>query len=273
MNPGTFSRERWQSRFMSRTFTLLAFIICCSFPATAKAQNELPGSIRLNITQNAEIGGTPSYSISFFVFPWSSLTAPDGTKFGIGPFAGMQTTVPSFEELSERFFGTWNLVEYAVLPTQVESRYEFTLSPFELNDVHHEIPTITSPAIGSTVGSSFDVHWQYPSGINPPTQSISRNAGNLAAHVIFVPDSDPNATFYVLPDRVPDPFQFRAGSVTSLNAFMSPVKLLSGPLHTNYEIYTNFFNYSLPVRVTVIPEPTTAVLLGLGAMMLGCRRR
>lgn len=258
---------------MSRTFTLLALTIYYSFPATAKAQNELPGSIRLNVTQNAEVGDTPSYSISFFVFPWSSLTAPDGTKFGIGPFAVMQTTVPSFEELSERFFGAWNLVEHAVLPTQVESRYEFTLRPFELNDVHHEIPTISSPAIGSMVGSSFDVHWEYSSGINPPMQSISRNTGNLAAQVIFAPGSDPSATFHVIPDRVPDPFQFRAGSVTNLNAFMSPVTLVSGSLHTNYEIYTNFFNYSLPMQVTVIPEPTTVVLLEVGVVLLACRRR
>lgn len=254
-------------------YILIVCVASCWPSSLASGQTNFPGSILFHINQNAELSGTPSYTVRPTVFGIALpkvLTAPDGvTRFGTGPALPFQVTVPSFLELSQRFFGTWKLFEDSVNPMQADSNYAFTLSPFSLADVHSETPLVTSPTTGSTVPSVFDVSWQYPSGNTTAPKSITYSTG---ADVDFAPGNELRVSFSVDREVASDPFQFRAGSSSPLAAYMSPVTLLNGHPRSNYGIQASFHNYSLPVRVTVVPEPATAVLLGLGMMVLGWRR-
>jgi hypothetical protein len=258
-------------------FALIVSVVSCWLSALASAQTNFPGTIVFRIDQNAELNGTVSYTVRSSVFgaaPRKVLTAPDGiTRFGPGPGLQVQASVSSFLELSQRFFGTWNIFEDSTNPFEADSNYTFTLNPFSLNDVHNETPIVTSPATGSTVPTVFDVHWQYQSGNNPGSRSMIWHAGPDVADVEFAPGITPSATFTVNDELAPNPFTFRVGSNSPLAAFMTPVTLLNGHPRSAYSIQASFNNFSLLVPVTVVPEPTTAVLLGLGVMVLGCRRR
>lgn len=164
-------------------FLIVAYLLCEG--NTAEAGTELPGSIRIQINQDASPNEAARYNVGLSVVAFLpfKITAPDGTSFGIGPGLGLQTSISSFEELSARFIGTWQLVETAILPKPAESRYAFTLGSFQLDDVHHDTPMITSPKSDSLVGPRFNVNWKYI-GEPSPTQHMLNWGGGRSKHML-----------------------------------------------------------------------------------------
>jgi hypothetical protein len=198
-----------------------------------------------------------------------SLTPPDGTQFGPATFFTKAFTVSSFAELSSRFFGTWTLREDGFISSQEDSIYSFSFG-FALEDIFHESPVIDYPANGSSIPSVFEASWSYPSGtILPSNWAVSHSP---AATVGF--PKPQTVRFNVdLAELDGRPFTFRAGSFDNLTEFISPVSLVSGPQRTNYGTRARFLNFSLPITVTVVPEPTTYELCILTVCGLATWRR
>lgn len=200
--------------------------------------------------------------------------APDGTHLGVGPGLASQFNTATFDELSARVFGNWTVRETPFSPFPIVSEYAFTFSPFNLTDVFHETPVITTPTNGATVPSSFLVQWGYPSGTVRLDGGVELNSGFGAVSITnFFLDPNRKALLEVDRDLLGStPLTFRTGARHSLTEFVSPITPLSGPAPTTYSLMSEFRSMSLSTTVYVVPEPTSC-MLALAAIGLAFRLR
>ncbi|HVU88878.1 MAG TPA: hypothetical protein VHD36_16260 [Pirellulales bacterium] len=248
---------------------LAASLAAALFCSWAQAQPLPPiVDVELDIYQDVEPDGSVGYSIQSHTLE-ATLQAPDGTQFPAELFALLDpskfVTVShlSFADLQARFMGTWTIAD-ASTPTT------FTLNPFPLDAIFHEVPVLIYPAPGSVVPNSFNVKWEYPSGAHPSGNFIS--AGAAHGNISLLP-----ADFYKITDDMhdtvshaalqQDTITLRGGGLTRLTPFLSSTTVVEPD--AIYNIHANFFNASAYETVTVLPEPSTFILAGATLACMG----
>jgi hypothetical protein len=231
-------------------FWLLAGLL--SWAVTADATQ-----ITFNVTQHAETDGSLNYAVNFRpggLPPTATLVAPDGSIAKlIDPIRENGLT---YEQLSTRFFGEWTIQDDAP-STDV---YHFTLA----NLPQLPVPVVSSPAAGEVLGPAIHVAWTFP-GSPLPGPGIS--AGSLdPVSFTFDTSGGPNqATVLVDLAGLPSAqVSVRGGGGYSILDFISP-DMHPAPEAPHW-ITGNYTSYSAPVTVTVVPEPGSAALAGLGCL-------
>jgi hypothetical protein len=212
--------------------------------------------IFMTITQWTEGDGSVDYTFRASIPPFAKMTSPDGTVFvNFTPsFAGL-----SYADLSSRFYGTWTIQETTPAP----ATYHFTLSAVPV----HPLATIVSPGEGTTVPSTFDVHWTFADENHPPSPTHARVV--LAPVTFEYPFGDSGVRFHLdLQGQASVPMQVRGGAIESLIPYASAVT----PIESGTPAYTvlgSYLSLSAPVNVTVVPEPggTTLAVLSLGSLI------
>jgi hypothetical protein len=227
--------------------TIVGLWLAVMGPAASQA-----APIFVTIGQWAEGDGSVDFTFRATISTPATMTAPDGTLFvtSTPTFAGL-----NYADLSSRFYGTWTIQE----TTPVPATYHFTLSPVPV----HALATIVSPGEGDTVPSTFDVHWTYADGSHPPSPTHARVV--LAPVTFEYPFVDPAVRFHVdLQGQASVPMAVRGGAIESLTPYASVVT----PTEFGSPAYTvmgSYLSLSVPVNVTVVPEPGGMLLGILGA--------
>jgi hypothetical protein len=260
-----------------RQLSLLAMLSAVGACLAPPAGAQITTQISLDVRQLGDVSFPPSYhlripSLSGFAAALT-VTTPDGTTFGPSPVLHIDVSTPTFAQFGEKFFGVWTILEDPNGPMQANSTYNFTFSPFTLNDVYSEIPTITTPLDGADAPSTFFLEWQFPSGATPSNRAVSYSPGGPGADVTFDPSPAPRARFDVdVAQFGAGPLHMRAGTVDQLSPYFSPVTLQSGPLRTNFVIsQPDFFNFSAPISVNIVPEPQAVFLAGMAVAVIARR--
>lgn len=239
--------------------------------------------MRFNIERNWKVDGTSDYTIrvfdtSFPIFIPSppyfvssiKLTAPDGSSNNSDRPYLVNVTGLSFTDLQSRFIGEWTIQELGT--SGAISR--FSLLPFTESSFFNEQPSIVSPLSGEVVPATFNVDWSFPSGTWPNGRTVSYSGlGQSEFEGNFSPTSrHPRYTAtdtFVTHEGVlvspPEQVTFRAGSYDSLGSYFSAVSPVSGVSPNTYTFqYSGYRNMSAPLTFTVIPEPNSVIIVGLG---------
>ena len=248
-----------------RYFLAVIFVAVACWSSAAIAQD-----VNLGFEQVSTGGGNLEYGVdvrTFFGGPISSVEAPDGTSFGsFSPGVGGL----SFQELSDRFLGDWT-VSISSPAGQTISNFSVL---FSLDDVFSETPTIVSPLLSGqqgTVGTEFDLIWEFPPGTTPPNGRAFSRVGGTGADIDSVFD-DSGANLVSISTEL-DPgvfsttFDVSAGSFQSINDFVSV-----GP-NSDIAVGASFTNLSQAVTLTVVPEPNALFALFATMTMVACSRR
>ncbi|QDU58898.1 hypothetical protein [Aeoliella mucimassa] len=242
-------------------------ITLASIVATRSATAQ-PFRLPLTLTQSPTDTGV-SYAFEFFGDPWVSFTAPTGEK--IGPLFGssppsFSIEVASFAELQSNYFGTWKIdrPESPIPGAEVE-QWEFELAPFALDDVFHEVPTITSPQDLAVVGESYVVSWQYPPGVPVPSDKFISVGGAFNSTVTFetLPGNQYGVNVELDPGFESTSYNVRVGTYEEMSHLVTSVTNLNEPRGRLPDVEFAFRSLSTPLRLTTVevPEPTSAWLL------------
>jgi PEP-CTERM motif len=262
-------------RFGQAHHTLLVAVISgFAFLSTGIAQCGVI-QLRLDVAQQETATGV-DYSLFASVSPFGQASkqviAPDGTEFQLTDSAvpGSGVSGLTFSDLSNRFFGDWTIRE-APLSGGTPFEYQFTFSPFPLDDVFHQTAHMDAPLDGATVDKDFTVKWAFSGGATPAARLI-RHSAELAATVEFAPGPQPQATMHVdLRGMASGQMTIVAGTNQSLAAYLSDATPVGAPGPNLYYPGGTFLNLTAPAQVTVVPEPSTLrlVIVAAAAVVAG----
>ncbi|MEM1304054.1 MAG: hypothetical protein AAGG46_04125, partial [Planctomycetota bacterium] len=234
--------------------------------------------IDLFFEQQSLDGASVEYAVDvmafglFFGATRADLTAPDGTVFDD---RNRSVTGLDFQQLADRFFGDWTISAFD-FTTGGTTTHIFALSPFTPDDVLSEVPTIDSPVPsgGQTTiaaqggAANFNLAWSFPSAV-VPSRSIVRTSLPIggSSSVDFNSGSNIALISTVLdPGVLSADFVYRAGTIDSLNDFVTPAVSDDPAVSIVYSVGAEFRNLSQPITVTVaVPEPSSLVLAALTA--------
>ena len=212
--------------------------------------------------------------------PSSTIHFPDGsTAVGL-KFTDLSYN--SFADLHNAAVGNWS-VSFPANPTLgfPAENYTFGVSDFPESVVSSLPPSITAPTNGARVGPQFNLTWDWPAGVVPPSD-VSVNfqlyrsgsfQGWKTSHFANVALSQV-VTPVITGAPAPDETILRVGTYeSSLAPYISAVSSDQSSPRYAFRVDSTISSYSLPIQVTVVPEPTTATLLLLGVLGCGWRRR
>lgn len=233
-------------------------LIACVCPAESAISEDY--RVELTIDQRVATNGQLRYSLRA-VFSrddvLNKLAAPNGTQF---TYQNQYVENLTFGQLTSTAFGNWR--------AQTESsNVQFALQSFGLDDVASEIPIITSPLSGSKVPLEFDITWQSEAdgfvNILKRSSNIGRTSGvnpiGCCLHTLTTE----------LKDGKPGSLEIEVFTRTILPP---PTLLNSPPIVDTFTFQAHFRSHSATASYVVVPEPSTSLLLTIGALAIGRRR-
>ena len=237
-----------------------------------------PPDVELTLEQQPGAMGEKQYQISAVTFRLGldrSLVSPSGARFGsegvrsIGELA--------FEDLGSELFGLWTIEDEGFFSDDDTEIHNFSIEPFELNDVFSETPIVVSPTDGDVVTTGFVFDWEYEAGVVEPRNRIvrtSRGAGIDDSSVTFGDGTEVTFDVTLEPGSTSGSLGIRAGSFEDLSRLVSPVTTTVVNPRSSFTAELTFQNLSNPVGVTVIaiPEPGSGALLVVFGAIFGCSR-
>jgi hypothetical protein len=237
-----------------------------------------PRITTLQVEQLPEIGGDSKYVLTVYQsspvfydvpFDGATLVAPDGTSFNspVGEFKR-----DTFAEITTLLFGDWTVTEH---PNNAPLRsYSFRVEPFTLDDVFSETPVIDTPANGATVPLDFLVKWHFPSGAVPSSRGSHLRPQNLEIIDIENSVDGPLSKLYKTKLLGPGPGYVTMTATTQTNFSspdLDPPTIISrDPVLNGQQIYATlqFESHSLPLSLTVVPEPGAISAVATAALVL-----
>lgn len=234
------------------------------------ASQSLAVPLPIEITQRPNASGESEYSVDIrnvgVFFNQGTLVAPDGTVFsGFGGPGPNFVEGLTFSEVQSLIAGEWTMndrvgLPFEPIPTTPPFRHVFTVTGFTIGDVFTEVPVITTPADDSTVPEMFDLEWEWPPGTTPPSGSFTAVGGS--SDVDFV---DTGLTSYDITVNLPVGETSRsvtvfAGSFEELQDFIGPAVSLDAGASRTFEPRLAFRSSSVGHSLTVVPEPSSAVI-------------
>lgn len=244
-------------------------VLSCVFATGLGPERAFAQPDRITITQAPDATGRLLYEVdtlnSLLLFSGSGFVAPDGTPLGLGFGVAPRLAGLTFAELQTLVVGEWtiNVGAGPGPPGPPVDVLNFTIDPFTLGDVFSETPTLVSPAAGATVGASFDLAWEWPSGVTPPN-GVSASVGGFDGRVDFDRTGPADYRINLEPDPgvVTDLIRVRGGSSQELPGLISQaVSATPGNAPIDIALFFRSLSAQREVTFAAVPEPAGVALV------------